>query len=299
LIKCGRGRYGITAIPKKKTPPTRKESIVTDPNSSQPAPAEASWLRRQLKIVLPVGVILTAILITSACSTVSRTVLMPPKVVDSEFVGSASCAQCHEEITRDFHTASHALLQAKGSNASEMGCESCHGPGSKHNESGGAYHTIVNPKKSPDVCFQCHLDLKGQFSLPSHHPIMEGKMSCTDCHNPHKGRAAPGGAGSLLSDNQLCQSCHLPQRGPFVFEHEASREGCTTCHRPHGSVNQRMLTERNSTLCLKCHFQQQTITGQVLIGGRDHAANLSRGTCWSAGCHEAVHGSQINSSLRF
>jgi hypothetical protein len=23
------------------------------------------------------------------------------------------------------------------------------------------------------------------------------------------------------------------------------------------------------------------------------------GTCWSAGCHEAVHGSQVSSSLRY
>jgi predicted CXXCH cytochrome family protein len=84
-----------------------------------------------------------------------------------------------------------------------------------------------------------------------------------------------------------------------VFEHEALRQGCITCHSPHGSVNQRMLTERNQTLCLKCHFQEQTGTGTILIGGRDHSAFFSRGTCWSAGCHEAVHGSQISSSLRF
>lgn len=268
-----------------------------DPMSN--APSNPHWFRRQFKVLVPALVAVAAILIPSACSTVSRTVIMPPKMVDAEFVGSESCAQCHEQITRDFHTASHALLQAKGKNASEMGCEACHGPGSKHNESGGAARTIINPKKSPDVCFQCHLDLKGQFSLPSHHPVIEGKVSCTDCHNPHKGRAVPGGTHSMLSDNQQCQQCHIAQRGPFVFEHEASREGCLTCHRPHGSVNQKMLTERNQTLCLKCHFQQQTAAGQILIGGRDHVAFLSRGTCWSAGCHEAVHGSQVNSSLRF
>jgi hypothetical protein len=26
---------------------------------------------------------------------------------------------------------------------------------------------------------------------------------------------------------------------------------------------------------------------------------VQRGTCWSAGCHEAVHGSHVSSSLRF
>jgi hypothetical protein len=26
---------------------------------------------------------------------------------------------------------------------------------------------------------------------------------------------------------------------------------------------------------------------------------LQQGSCWTAGCHEAVHGSRVNSSLRF
>ena len=60
----------------------------------------------------------------------------------------------------------------------------------------------------------------------------------------------------------------------------------------------RMLVERNSTLCLKCHFQQQTAAG-IFIGGQEHSSRLTRGACWSAGCHEAVHGSHVGSSLRF
>jgi hypothetical protein len=26
---------------------------------------------------------------------------------------------------------------------------------------------------------------------------------------------------------------------------------------------------------------------------------VQQGTCWTAGCHEAVHGSRVNSSLRY
>jgi predicted CXXCH cytochrome family protein len=84
-----------------------------------------------------------------------------------------------------------------------------------------------------------------------------------------------------------------------VFEHEALREGCTTCHNPHGSVNAKLLTVRDANLCLKCHFQQQTGPSQVFIGGIDHTARLPQGTCWTASCHEAVHGSRVSSSLRF
>jgi predicted CXXCH cytochrome family protein len=76
------------------------------------------------------------------------------------------------------------------------------------------------------------------------------------------------------------------------------REGCTTCHGVHGTVNAKMLNVRDANLCLKCHFQQVQ-GGTIRIGGVNHTTSLSVGTCWTAGCHEAVHGSRVNSSLRF
>lgn len=257
---------------------------------------EPLWPRRW---VLGAVIVLGAAATLVSCSTVTRTVVAPPSVPGASFAGTESCAQCHEQIVRDFHTSTHALLKASGDNAINVGCESCHGPGSRHNESGGAHHTIINPRKSPETCFQCHLDKGAEFRLPHRHPVVEGKVSCGDCHNPHKGPAVIGGGTMLASESQTCGQCHTAQHGPFVFEHEAVREGCTTCHAVHGSVNQKMLKQRNATLCLKCHFQQQTAPGVVLIGGSNHAGRLGRGTCWTAGCHEAVHGSQIGSSLRF
>src|SRR5437762_11035777 len=108
-----------------------------------------------------------------------------------------------------------------------------------------------------------------------------------------------GGGLAFLSQNETCFQCHSAQRGPFVFEHEAVRQGCVTCHSPHGSVNQRLLNERNQTLCLKCHFQEQKEPGHIFIGDVDHSSFLPQGTCWSAGCHEAIHGSQVNPLLRY
>ncbi|HYV25927.1 MAG TPA: cytochrome c3 family protein [Candidatus Eisenbacteria bacterium] len=252
--------------------------------------------RKKLVVILS-GVALAVVVIS--CATVTRTVVAPPQIPGATFVGSETCAQCHENITKGFKTATHSRLMAKGDNAVNMGCESCHGAGSLHNESGGATHTIINPRKSPETCFQCHLDKRGEFNLPYHHQVLEGKISCGDCHNPHHGPAVKGGGTSLTVEHDTCAQCHTAQGGPFVFEHEAVREGCTTCHAVHGSVNPRMLKERNANLCLKCHFQQQTASGKIFIGGGDHTSRLTRGTCWSAGCHEAVHGSQVGSSLRF
>lgn len=245
------------------------------------------------------GIALWGALLVS-CVTVNRTLMFaPPQVAGATFVGSKECAQCHENITSGFHDATHAKLVAQGDAGKNIGCESCHGPGSLHTKAGGGAGTIINPARNPDGCYQCHLDKRGEFQLQNSHPVAHGKMSCSDCHEAHRGDAVTGGGTQLEPVNASCVRCHEAQRGPFVFEHEALRESCTTCHNPHGSVNPKMLKARNQALCLQCHFQQQTITGQLLIGGRDHAAFVQRGTCWTAGCHEAVHGSHVNSSLRF
>ena len=235
-----------------------------------------------------------------SCVMADRTMIAPPNsVTGATFVGSQKCSQCHEGITAKFDDASHAKMMAPGDHAKDIGCESCHGPASLHVKSGGEAGTIVNPKNSPETCFQCHLDKRGEFSLPNTHPVLAGKMSCSDCHNAHTGDAVSEGSTGMDTTNSSCLKCHTSQGGPYVFEHEASREGCMVCHSPHGSVNAKMLKARNANLCLQCHFQQQTAPGVILIGGRDHASFLTRGTCWSGGCHEAVHGSHVSSSLRF
>jgi predicted CXXCH cytochrome family protein len=270
--------------------------------------------KRGAALVAGAGVLLLAAI---SCSTVSNQVVMLPDVPGAKYIGSKECEQCHEEIYRGFQTADHSRLIAEGPNALNAGCESCHGPASLHSDSGGeikppysftagrpepasveALPGLPPARATETVCYQCHADVRGQFQLPSHHPVPEGRMSCTECHSLHKGSARAGGGTALLSQEENCLKCHPVQRGPYVFEHEALREGCTTCHTAHGSVNARMLTERNSNLCLKCHFQQVK-GGSILIGGSDHTIRLQQGTCWTAGCHEAVHGSRVNSSLRF
>lgn len=265
--------------------------------SDQPAPKPSSHnVGKMIAIAVFIGGATLGLL---SCSTVNRAIVAPPHIAGATYMGTASCADCHQEIARDFKTSTHARLMAPGDNTKNIGCESCHGPASLHNESGGARGTIINPRKSAETCFACHLDKQGQFNLPSHHPVLEGKISCGDCHDPHKGDAVIGGGTRMLSENQTCAKCHTAQFGPFVFEHEATHEGCTTCHQPHGTVNEKMLITRNATLCLKCHFEQQTAAGKIFVGGSDHTSRLARGTCWSAGCHEAVHGSQIGRALRY
>jgi DmsE family decaheme c-type cytochrome len=137
--------------------------------------------------------------------------------------------------------------------------------------------------------------------LPQHHPIIENRMNCVDCHDPHGHdifKPARGATLAMARQNETCANCHREQTRPFVFEHEALREGCVVCHQPHGSINRALLTERDNNLCLKCHAQVQT-GADIMIGKENHAGKLGRGSCWASGCHSAVHGSNVSPKLRF
>jgi len=220
----------------------------------------------------------------------------------AKYVGTETCATCHDKEYKEFKLSTHARISNdKGTEGTAQGCEMCHGPGSIHVDAGGGKGIgIINPKKNPDTCFSCHMDKKMEFRLPYHHPVLEGKMSCVDCHDAHGDNVRPGSATSIEGVNGVCFKCHKEQQGPFVFEHAALRDGCVSCHKVHGSINDKMLNIRDANLCLRCHIQ----TNFPTIGGGSHAGNalsgrLSEGTCFSGGCHTAVHGSNFDAHLRY
>lgn len=154
----------------------------------------------------------------------------------------------------------------------EVSCSSC------HPIHGGA-DLITPPRAVPNLCFSCHIDLKAQFSLPSHHPIKEGKMYCVDCHNPH-GTANPSQLNEM-TEKETCGRCHAEKIGPFLFEHSDVTEKCTTCHNPHGSINNNLLKQQEAFLCRQCHPQHTTnnLSANSMINTR------------CTDCHSMIHGS--------
>ena len=247
-----------------------------------------------------------------SCATIDRVVVAPPMIPGAKYVGMETCGTCHEKAVRDFKFSSHARMtipDPKGKREG-VGCEGCHGPGSLHVEAGGGRGKfIVNPMKNPDACFQCHIDKQAEFSLPYHHPVKEGRMSCMNCHNPH-GEDAKLAKGKFVNrNNENCSQCHREQTRPHVFQHAALREGCTACHAVHGSINSKMLVQNDNNLCLKCHAQVganpagANLVRPILIGSGNHnspsGSRLAQGTCWTSGCHTAIHGSNLHPAFRY
>jgi len=259
-------------------------------------PAGLRWLG-VLAFVLAAVVLVISV---NSCSTDDRTIDVPLAIPGAHEAGNKACMDCHAEIVRRFPSSPHARVHPASLGQDNAGCESCHGPGSKHIEAGGGFKFIINPGKNPEACLQCHLSARSEFQSLHHHPVLEGRMNCVQCHDPHGSDIfKPAGGLAMARHNESCAQCHREQTRPVLFEHPALREGCTICHNPHGSVNRKLLTESDPNLCLRCHAQRAGAQGQIYIGNSLHTTYMKMGTCWTAGCHTAVHGSNVDVRLRY
>jgi predicted CXXCH cytochrome family protein len=138
---------------------------------------------------------------------------------------------------------------------------------------------IMQPRwQANDACLKCHQRQRGEMSLPYHHPLREGKMSCADCHDPHGGAA--GNNLRTANVNQLCLGCHAQYRGPFAYQHPPVTENCMTCHSAHGSPNTNLLSVSEPALCLQCHTGHHNGAGLPLP---DRCTN----------CHGSIHGTDV------
>ena len=206
---------------------------------------------------------------------------------------SAVCLNCHENSTQ------LALWDGGIHKKKDVSCNDCHsihmGP-----KAAMGYGTTLAPLgylPGPQyiVCGKCHLDVKAAVNRRSHHPIIEGRITCSSCHQPH---------GTLTdnllkadSNNQLCYKCHADKRGPYMNEHPPVEENCSYCHLPHGGVHQSLLTEKVPNLCQGCHdstrhpgtrYAADTMFKGGNIGGTPNTRGFDR-SCLN--CHQNIHGS--------
>ena len=267
--------------------------------------------RRGRGLALAAGT-LVLLLAAVSCQTVNRSVVVLPDVPGAKYIGSKECEQCHDKLYRDFATADHARLIAAGTNAINAGCESCHGPCSLHSESGGETKppysfTAGRPQTSSYrravAGRACAREGNGLLPMPCRRarPVQPAQPSSragrADSPAPPAIRRtkAPFTLAAALRccPKMKAASAAMPPSAVLTsFEHDALREGCTTCHNVHGSVNAKLLTVRDANLCLKCHFQQVSRRQASHRGFRPHVARaarhlldggLSRGGPWFPG----------------
>jgi len=214
--------------------------------------------------------------------------IINPAKIDG-FNEQETCFNCHSGHEFDGWDFS-------GHKNGDVTCASCH---TVHADAG---HSMK--KEGPELCYTCHAEVRGQMLMPSHHPVIEGKMECNDCHNPHGGMAEK----VMFDDSrELCFSCHAEKEGPFVFEHDPVNEDCMICHTPHGSVANSLLKANEPALCLNCHSMHfhATVTGdpdEFTVPNNSDRNGVSTLDGWKKGfltnctsCHTAIHGTDMPS----
>jgi predicted CXXCH cytochrome family protein len=106
--------------------------------------------------------------------------------------------------------------------------------------------------KVPELCFECHKELKkAQSDKYVHFLFKDGK--CITCHDAHVSKRK-----GLMVDkvDSICLGCHDSIRNIVenTIVHGALREhSCPECHSPHSGKYQYLLAKEEKNLCLNCH----------------------------------------------
>jgi DmsE family decaheme c-type cytochrome len=204
------------------------------------------------------------------------------------------CLQCHKgHPTMAWKSSAHAMQG--------VACADCHitHPSTELPRFLNVQHFRVDrPKRlpmavqDPESCYPCHQNITSLFSLPSHHPLVEGKMRCGSCHDAHGNN--PGNLREPTV-NLTCYKCHGDKQGPFVYEHPPVTENCDICHNPHGTVANNLLKQPTTFLCLRCHSGHRG-SAHTNIDKNIGLRPAFYTDCTQ--CHAQVHGGDLPSPTR-
>lgn len=176
------------------------------------------------------------------------------------YVGDEKCKECHEDVFNALTKSVHGSKEFH--EYSDHGCETCHGPGQAHAESGDKtlIHTF-NTMKSTEitqVCLTCHESGKVSHWKGSVHE--QRNLNCTVCHSIHNFKSTP--LLKAASVEETCGNCHQQIQAQIQrTSHHPVREGlisCASCHNPHGTDTPKLVAANsNNELCYKCHTEKR------------------------------------------
>jgi DmsE family decaheme c-type cytochrome len=183
--------------------------------------------------------------------------------VQIEYAGESTCLTCHEDHA-SYKATAHGRAFVERTPAAKNGCESCHGPGKAHAESGGdaaliRRFTPAAAAETSATCASCHNRASHALWEGSQHD--QRNLGCTSCHSIHSAKSQP----QLKARNQmeLCGTCHRNVvNRQHRFNHMPVREGglqCSSCHNVHGSTNVRLLRAGTTVdeSCTSCHAEKR------------------------------------------
>ena len=230
------------------------------------APGKRTGLRVCLMLMLCAGFLFATVLGAQAPKADAGAKPATAQVKDTapgDYVGSDTCATCHDEVSKKFASNPHTKMTEMHGNIAGVTCENCHGAGKGHVEGGGDITKIFDPAKasSKDVdatCLGCHAGTHPNFMRAPH---AKAGVSCVSCHSVH----AKGDREALLKAPQptLCFQCHADTKSSFdkPFHHPVNEGGvkCSDCHDVHGTFlpnNLRSTVDQNM-ICTKCHMDKR------------------------------------------
>ena len=209
---------------------------------------------------------------------------------------NSQCADCHStavEKRYDSENRTYATIFA----VEDVGCEACHGPGSRHVEDPETARPLVLTSQTEQInaCAPCHsrrsqiaegfqpgrsyFDHYAPRLLSSNLYYVDGQIdeevyvygsflqsrmhragvTCTDCHEPHS-------ASLKRTGNETCTFCHQPapatRFAPLSAGNYDSKDH--HLHEPDSPGSQ----------CVSCHMPSRTYMG--VDGRRDHSFRIPR-----------------------
>jgi DmsE family decaheme c-type cytochrome len=223
------------------------------------------------------------------------------------YPSNADCLVCH---VPGYDT--HLQWGTGDHSRADLFCSDCHNPHAttrQHLRPGPA-SAFPDMDAASKLCVSCHRDKAAAQTLPSHHPVAEGALSCLSCHDPHEDSRTQAGDA-----NHVCKSCHQDLIGPWIYEHPPVVEACSLCHDPHGAPSDNLLATMQPAICLSCHpvndLWHHDVSGTGLIGNRtisqdrptDPGQQISAAEAGTflrrcTDCHGAIHGSYTDEYLR-
>ena len=209
---------------------------------------------------------------------------------------NAQCADCHSTAVRKHYDPANRSYATRFE-VEDVGCEACHGPGSRHSAAPADFPLASLDAQAGQInaCAPCHsrrsqliegfrpateyLDyyapalLRGdlyhvdgqirdevyEYGSFLQSPMHRAGVTCSDCHDPHR-------ATLKLPGNALCTQCHSPA-GREEFQTLTKKTYDAASHHFHPA-------DSAGAQCVNCHMP--TVTYMGVDERRDHSFRRPR-----------------------